>query len=265
MKVCAVCDDLGLDSMSAGGCVSLAMECFEKGILTLEDTGGLELRFGNAEAEAKLLEMIAAREGIGADLAEGPAYAAQKWGVPDLAVHSKNMAPAAYDPRGAKGMGLIYATSLKGAHHMVGPVFGAEIAANNRFEEKGKGALVKGAQMNFTILDSLGICSTNQSGVGRPQQIEAFKCVTGIELTEEEFLFRAERIYNMEKMFNVKIGFSRKDDTLPKRFTKEAMTEGPSKGQTVNLDVLLDEYYQVMGWDQNGIPTKEKLKELRLA
>ncbi len=265
LKVCAVCDDLGLDSMSAGGCVSLAMECFEKGILTLEDTGGLELRFGNAEAEAKLLEMIAAREGIGADLAEGPAYAAQKWGVPDLAVHSKNMAPAAYDPRGAKGMGLIYATSLKGAHHMVGPVFGAEIAANNRFEEKGKGALVKGAQMNFTILDSLGICSTNQSGVGRPQQIEAFKCVTGIELTEEEFLFRAERIYNMEKMFNVKIGFSRKDDTLPKRFTKEAMTEGPSKGQTVNLDVLLDEYYQVMGWDQNGIPTKEKLKELRLA
>jgi aldehyde:ferredoxin oxidoreductase len=251
--------------MTAGGCVSLAMECFEKGILTLQDTNGLELRFGNGEAEAKLLEMIAKKEGIGADLAEGPAYAAQKWGVPDLAIHTKNMAPAAYDPRGAKGMGLLYATSPKGAHHMVGPVFGAEIAANNRFEEKGKGALVRGAQMNFTIVDSVGICSTNQSGVGRPQQMAAFKCITGIDMTEEEFLFRAERIFNMEKMFNVKIGFSRKDDTLPKRFTEESMTVGPSQGQTVNLEVLLDEYYEVMGWDKDGIPTKEKLEKLGLA
>ncbi|GAB6159275.1 aldehyde ferredoxin oxidoreductase family protein [Desulfotomaculum varum] len=265
LHVCAVCDELGLDSMNAGGCVALAMECFEKGILTLADTNGLQLNFGNGEAEATLLEMIAKREGIGADLAEGVAYAAAKWGVPELAMHSKNMVPAAYDPRGAKGMGLIYATSPKGAHHMVGPVFPMEMAANNRFEEKGKGALVKGAQLNFVILDSLGICSTNQAGFGRPQQIEAFKHITGIELTEQELLFRAERIFNMEKMFNVKLGFSRKDDTLPKRFTQESMTVGPTSGQTVNLDALLDEYYHVMGWDNNGIPTREKLAEMGLA
>ena len=264
LKVSAVCDELGLDSITAGGCVALAMECFEKGILTREDTGGLELRFGNGAAEARLLEMIARREGIGADLAEGPVYAAQKWGAPELAIHSKGMTPAVYDPRGAKGMALTYATSPKGAHHMVAPVFGAEMAAGNRFEEDGKEGLVKGTQINFCIIDSLGICSTNQTGMPRPEQLEAFKLVTGHDITEEKVLFNAERIFNMERMFNVKNGFSRKDDTLPKRFTQELMPDGESKGQTVNLEKMLDNYYAVMGWDANGIPTPGKLQEMGL-
>ena len=265
LKASAVCDALGLDSMTAGGCVSLAMECFEKGILSLEDTDGLDLKFGNCEAEIKLLEKIAKKEGIGADLAQGPAYAANKWGAPELAMHSKNMSFAAYDPRGAKGMAIVYATSPKGAHHMLGPVFPMEMAANNRFEEKGKGLLVKGAQMNFVILDSLGICSTNQAGFGRPQQIEALRQITGLAISEEELIFKAERIFHLEKMFNVKNGFSRKDDTLPRRFTAEAMTRGASKGQTVDLEALLDEYYGVMGWDRDGIPSKEKLSQLKLS
>jgi len=264
LKVTAVCDALGLDSISAGGCVSLAMECFEKGILTLEDTDGLELRFGNAEAEVKLLEMIAYRKGIGADLAEGPAYAAEKWGAPDLAVHSKGMCFAVYDPRGSKGMGLTYATSPKGAHHMVAPVFGGEMAAGNRFEEKGKETLVRNTQLNFVTVDSLGFCSTCQNGFLRPDQIKAFKLVTGYNLTEEQLHFNAEKIFNMERMYNVKNGFSRKDDTLPKRFTEEPMTFGESKGQVVDLQPMLDNYYAIMGWDNNGIPTEEKLKALGL-
>jgi len=264
LKVSAVADALGLDSISAGGCVSLAMECFEKGILTLEDTNGLELKFGNGEAEVKLLEMIANREGIGADLAEGPAYAAEKWGVPDLAMHSKGMTPAVYDPRGAKGMALTYATSPKGAHHMVAPVFGAEMAAGNRFEEEGKEVLVRNVQLNFVTVDSMGICATCQTGFGRPDQLVAFKLVTGQEMTEEKLLFNAERIFNMERMYNVRNGFSRKDDTLPKRFTEEPMPHGESKGQTVDLETLLDDYYAIMGWDKDGIPAPEKLKELRL-
>lgn len=264
IKVSAVCDALGLDSMTAGGCVSLAMECYEKGVLTLEDTGGIELNFGNCQAEVRLLEMIAGKEGIGADLAEGPACAAQKWGVPELAMQSKNMSLAAYDPRGAKGMAIVYATSPKGAHHMLGPVFPMEMAAGNRFEEKGKGSMVKGAQMNLVILDSMGICSTNQAGFGRPQQIEALDYITGLSMTEEELLFKAERIFHLEKMFNVRAGFSRKHDTLPARFTSESMTRGPAKGQTVNLEALLDEYYEVMGWDKDGVPKKEKLKQLLL-
>ncbi|WP_028307800.1 aldehyde ferredoxin oxidoreductase family protein [Desulfitibacter alkalitolerans] len=264
LKVSAVCDALGMDSMTSGGCISLAMECFEKGILTLEDTGGLELRFGNGEAEAQLLEMIAKREGIGAVLAEGPVYAAEKWGVPDLVMHSKGMTPAVYDPRGAKGMGLTYAISPKGAHHMVAPVFGLEMAAGNRFEEKGKAELVKNVQFNFCILDSVGMCSTNQTGFPRPDQLAAFKLITGQEMTEQEILLNVERIINMERMFNVKNGFSRKDDTLPKRFTEETMSCGESKGQVVDLDTMLSDYYSIMGWDEDGIPTPEKLKELEL-
>jgi len=264
LHVSAVCDALGIDSISAGGCVSLAMECFEKGILTLEDTDGLELTFGNGEAEAKLLEMIAYKKGIGADLAEGPAYAAKKWGAPELAVHSKGLTLAVYDPRGAKGMALTYATSPKGAHHMVAPVFGGEMAAGNRFEEKGKEILVRNTQLNFAAVDSLGFCATCQNGFLRPDQIKAFKLVTGYELTEEKLLFNAERIYNMERMYNVKNGFSRKDDTLPKRFTEEPMPSGASKGQVVDLETMLDNYYAVMGWDNDGIPTEEKLKALGL-
>jgi len=264
LHVSAVCDALGLDSISAGGCVSLAMECFEKGIITIEDTNGLKLNFGNGAAEAKLLEMIAYKQGIGADLAEGPAYAAKKWGAPELAVHSKNMSFAAYDPRGAKGMGLTYATSPKGAHHMVAPVFGGEMAAGNRFEEEGKETLVRNTQMNFAIVDSLGFCATCQNGFSRPEQLKAFQLVTGYEMTQEKLLFNAERIFNIERMYNVKNGFSRKDDTLPKRFTEVPLTFGESKGQVVDLETMLDKYYAAMGWDNDGIPTDKKLKELGL-
>ena len=264
LYVSSVCDALGLDSISAGGCVSLAMECFEKGILKIEDTNGLNLNFGNGAAEAELLEMIAYKKGIGADLAEGPAYAAEKWGAPELAVHSKNMSFAAYDPRGAKGMGLTYATSPKGAHHMVAPVFGGEMAAGNRFEEEGKETLVRNTQINFAIVDSLGFCATCQNGFSRPDQLKAFKLVSGYDMTQEKLLFNAERILNIERMYNVENGFSRKDDTLPKRFTEVPMTSGESKGQVVDLETLLDNYYVAMGWDNDGIPTVEKLKSLGL-
>ncbi|MFZ5944371.1 MAG: aldehyde ferredoxin oxidoreductase family protein [Bacillota bacterium] len=264
LHVSAICDALGLDSISAGGCVALTMECFEKGILTLEDTDGLELKFGNGEAEAKLLEMIAFRKGIGADLAEGPAFAAAKWGAPDLAIHSKGMTFAVYDPRGAKGMALTYATSPKGAHHMVAPVFGGEMAAGNRFEEDGKEILVRNTQLNFVAVDSMGICATCQNGFGRPDQLKAWKLVTGYEMTEAKLLFNAERIFNLERLYNVQNGFSRKDDTLPKRFTEEPMPSGASQGQIVNLEKLLNNYYAAMGWDNDGIPTPEKLKALGL-
>lgn len=262
LRASSIADSLGIDTISGGGCIALAMECYEKGIITEKDTNGLELKFGNVEAECELLRMIAYREGIGDILADGPLAAASKWGVPELAIQSKGLTPAVYDPRGAKGMGLTYATSPKGAHHMVAPVFGGEIAQGNRLEEEGKEVLVKNTQLNFCFIDSLSICSTIQSGFGRDEQIEAFNLVTGLKLTEEEMLLKAERIWNMERMFNVKNGFTRKNDTLPKRFTKEPMPTGESKGQVVNLEPMLDKYYDLVGWDKEGIPLPEKLKEL---
>jgi aldehyde:ferredoxin oxidoreductase len=135
--------------MNAGGCVSLAMECFEKGILTLEDTGGIELRFGNGAALVAVLRLIAERKGIGDILAEGIKYASERFGAPELAMHSKGQVMAAYDPRGCRGMALTYATSPKGAHHMFATTMGPEIAGGRALSYEGTGALQKENQLSM--------------------------------------------------------------------------------------------------------------------
>jgi aldehyde:ferredoxin oxidoreductase len=180
-------------------------------------------------------------------------------------MESKGQSLAVYDPRGAKAMALTYATSPKGAHHMIATTFGAEIAMGTRLEEVNKAILQRNHQFSMCIVDSIGICSTMRSGAPLMHQAEAYSAVTGIDATEVSLNIGAERIINLERLYNVKIGFSRKDDTLPKRFTDKVMSEGESKGQTVNLEFLLDEFYETMGWDKNGIPTEEKLNELNIA
>ena len=259
-----ICDQNGFDTMSAGVCLSLAMECFERQILTTADTGGLELTFGNGEAAVAVLEMIASRRGIGAILAEGVRSAAERFGAPELAIHSKGMSPGAYDPRGAKGMALTYATSSKGAHHMFATTFGAEIAAGNRFEEEGKGELQRQQQFSMCVVDTLGVCSTMRIGLSIEDMAEALQAVSGVKHSPEELNRIAERIINLERMYNVRLGLSRKHDTLPPRFLNEVFTEGKSAGHTVDLEPLLDEYYAVMGWDARGIPTGETLQRLGL-
>ena len=265
LKATSICDRYGMDTMNAGFCVSLAMECFEKGIINLKDTNDINLKFGNGDALIEVLELIGKREGIGNILAEGVKFAAEKFGAPELAMESKGQSFAVYDPRGAKAMALTYATSPKGAHHMIATTFGAEIAMGTRLEETNKALLQKNHQFSMCIVDSIGICSTMRGGVPLIHQAEAYSAVTGIEADEYSLNKAAERIINLERLYNVEIGFSRKDDTLPKRFTDEAMSEGESKGQTVDLEFLLDEFYETMGWDENGIPTKEKLNELDIA
>ncbi|MHA2474032.1 MAG: aldehyde ferredoxin oxidoreductase family protein [Promethearchaeota archaeon] len=262
LKATRVCDIYGMDTMNAGFCVSLAMECFEKGYISLEDTNGINLKFGNGDALIEVLELIGKREGIGNILAEGVKFAAEKFGAPELAMESKGQSLAVYDPRGAKAMALTYATSPKGAHHMIATTFGAEIATGTRLEEVNKALLQRNHQFSMCIVDSIGICSTMRGGVPLMHQAEAYSAVTGIDTDEDTLNNAAERIINLERLYNVKIGFSRKDDRLPKRFTDEVISEGESKGQTVNLEFLLDEFYETMSWDKNGIPTKEKLNEL---
>lgn len=260
LQATRICDHNGLDTISAGALISFAMECYEKGIITKEDTGGLELKFGNGEAMLALLEQVVKREGIGDILAEGLKYAGNRLGAPDLAIHSKGMAPATYDPRGAKGMALTYATSPKGAHHMVSPC----MAAAEPFNEAGKAAVMKEIQLAMALVDSLGFCSTMRFVLSVDRQLDLFQLVTGVELTKEEFLTAAERIVQLERRYNTRAGFDRRDDTLPKRFLQEAMTAGPSAGQTINLDVMLEEYYALMGWDQNGVPTAETVARFEL-
>ncbi|MHA2400717.1 MAG: aldehyde ferredoxin oxidoreductase family protein [Promethearchaeota archaeon] len=264
LKATRICDRYGMDTMNAGFCVSLAMECFEKGYISLEDTNGINLKFGNGDALIEVLELIGKREGIGNILAEGVKFAAEKFGAPELAMESKGQSLAVYDPRGAKAMALTYATSPKGAHHMIATTFGPEIATGTRLEEVNKALLQRNHQFSMCIVDSIGICSTMRGGVPLMHQAEAYSAVTGIKADEVSLNKAAERIINLERLYNVKIGFSRKDDRLPKRFTDEVISEGESKGHTVNLEFLLDEFYETMNWDKNGIPTEEKLNELNI-
>lgn len=263
-KATEICDSAGMDTMSAGSCLSLAMECFERGIITKEDTDGLDLHFGNGGSAVTLLEMIVERRGIGAVLAEGVQAAAERFGAPELGIHSKGMSPGAYDPRGAKGMALTYATSSKGAHHMFATTFGYEIASGNRLEEAGKGELQRNHQFSMCVVDSIGMCSTMRIGISIEDMCEAMRAVSGRVMSPEDMNLAAERIINLERMYNVRMGFSRKEDSLPQRFLSETMEVGESAGQTVDLERLLDEYYQAMGWDRNGIPSQTTLGKLDL-
>lgn len=261
-----VCDENGFDTMNAGGCVSLAMECFEKGILTLEDTGGIELRFGNGAALVAVLRLMARREGIGDILAGGVKHASERFGAPELAMHSKGQVLAAYDPRGCKGMALTYATSPKGAHHMIATTMGPEIAGGTRLSYENKGALQKENQLSMCAVDSLGMCSTLRGGFGMGDQARGFCLVTGIEMDIDGLKLAAERVITLERMYNARLGFSRKDDTLPKRILSEPVPSGPSAGETVDLERMLDEYYGLMGWSlDDGLPTRERLEKLGLA
>ncbi|MBD3256719.1 MAG: aldehyde ferredoxin oxidoreductase [Candidatus Lokiarchaeota archaeon] len=265
MKAAEICDTYGFDTINAGACVSMLMEAYEKGRINKADTDGIELTFGNDKALLQVLEKIGKREGIGNVLARGVAKAAKNLCIEDLAVHSKGQSFPVYDPRGAKAMALTYATSPKGAHHMYATTFGMELAAGNRFEIEGKGQLEKTHQFSMALVDSIGLCSTMRAGISLEDQANAFSAVTGLDFGINDLNEVAERIINLERLYNVQIGFTRKNDILPKRFLEEPMPKGASKGQTVDLNALLDDYYSLMEWNLNGIPKDKKLKELGIS
>lgn len=265
LKATEVCDYNGMDTMSTGATVAMAMECYEKGIITEKDTDGIDLRFGNGEALVEVLKKTAKREGIGDILAKGVKAAAEEFGAEELAVHSKGVPFATYDPRGCKGMAVTYATSPKGAHHMVSPTMGGEIGGGTRLEDEGKAGLVRDTQIQMAVVDSLGYCATMRPVMKVNHQYDLYKLNTGVEdMTQEEFYQVGERILNLERMYNNSCGMTRKDDSIPKRFKEEGMKEGASKGETINLDKMLDEFYAEMNWTKDGEPTDEKLQELGL-
>lgn len=262
----AICDAYGFDTMSAGASISLAMEAYERGILGPEDTGGVDLRFGNGEALVAVVQQIAERTGLGDVLAEGSRRAAERLGVPELAMQVKGQELATYEPRGVVGMGLSYAISPKGGHHMIAPTMGLETAGDpaRRLIPDGKAKMVRDTQWIMTIVDSLAMCASMRFVLGLESMLGLYRAVTGIALEEQEALRIAERVDNLERLFNVREGLTRKDDTLPRRLLQEAMPSGPSQGNRVPLDAMLDEYYGLMGWDSGGVPTAERMRELGL-
>ena len=272
IKANEICDELGIDTMSVGVIIGFAMELFERGYITKKDTGGLELKFGNGVAMVNMIEKIAKREDIGDLLAEGMLGMAEK--MPEMLrymMHVKGLPLAAYDPRGFYGNALTYGTSSRGACHNVGGwSIRDELLSDkyNRFAVEGKGKLIKSIQDTRGYIDSLGICTVVRSGYGftdKPQG-KVLKYLTGYNFTPE-LMTIGERIYTLERLIINREGRFRKDDMIPERLRTEKMPEGQAKGHVVSDEIyntMLDEYYEVRGWDLNGRPTKKRLRELSI-
>lgn len=274
-----LCDELGLDNMSAGVAVGFAMELYEKGILTGEDTGGTELNFGNDGAMLDLIAKIAFRRGLGAVLADGVRVAAEKIGkgAEKYAMHIKGLELPAYDVRGAKAHGLNYATSYTGADHNRGyafqELFGIPVPeAVDRFAYQGKGRLTKWNQdIRTATCDCPSMCAfilDMALPATAPQNTaDMVNAATGLQLTPADVEAVGERVNNLARVFNIREGFTRGDDTFPERILTEPIREGGSKGCYISLDELnkmLDEYYTARGWTPEGVPTEEKLLSLGL-
>lgn len=268
-----LCDRLGLDTISTGAIISFAMECYEKGLITKEDTGGKELRFGNYVEAHDLIKQIASVEDLGKLLGQGVKKASEVigQGSEKFAMHVKGLEFPGYDPRAAFGGGLTYAVTPRGACHRRCWPASKEILENvYPYDAEGKAELVKEIWDMNTILHTLLLCDIPQKSLGMGVETLAayYTAVTGCPSTEPDFLLLADRIETLIRMFNNREGFSRKDDTLPHRILYEPLPDGPPKGQCIgdkNLTKMLDEYYSARGWDNEGNPTSETIERLGLS
>ena len=262
-----ICNELGMDTITAGATVACAMELFEKGAIS-EAEVGRSLRFGDAEALVDMVTRMGHREGFGDVLAEGSARVADRFGHPELFMGAKKQEAPAYDPRGVFGMGLQYATSNRGACHVRGYLISPEILGiPEKFDphtSEGKAALDIAFQDLTAVVDSSGVCLFVTLSIGGPELLAMLQTATGFDYDLDELLLAGDRIWNLERLFNQRAGFGRKDDTLPPRMLNEPMPAGPAQGKTVPLAEMLTEYYSLRGWDAGGQPTAEKLAALGL-
>ncbi|WP_455367239.1 aldehyde ferredoxin oxidoreductase family protein [[Eubacterium] cellulosolvens] len=267
------CDEAGMDGISAGVVTGFAMELYERGILSQDDVGDLDLKFGNDESLMTLLKLITERKGIGDILAEETYAAAMKIsrGAINYVMHSKKQSFTGWEPRGMTGMALAFATSNRGACHNVGGWTGRDeliTESVDKFGPEGKAQIVKMAQDTRAFIDSLGICTYMRSPLGFKgdnPKAEILNLTTGIDFSDQLLLI-GERIYNLERLILTREGITRKDDDLPQRIKTEKILvkEVETRFNDAMLQTMLDEYYQLRGWDNNGIPTAETLKRLEI-
>ncbi|MEA2626817.1 MAG: aldehyde:ferredoxin oxidoreductase [Candidatus Binatota bacterium] len=267
IKANYLCNEVGVDTIEAGCTIATAMELFERGYLPESDIGR-PLPFGDAEAVVDMMEWMGTGEGFGAMLQQGGYRIAEKYGHPELFIGSKKQAFAAYDPRGSVGMGLGYATSNRGACHLRGYSVSLEHFGNpvklDPFVTEEKGYWMKILQDSTAFVDSSGICLFSTMAMPQDALVAMVNTALGVDLDVPKMLQAGERVWNLERLFNNRAGFTRSDDSLPPRMLNEPLTEGASKGHVVPLEQLLDDYYQQRGWDPQGNPTSDKLKELSL-
>jgi len=260
------CNEYGIDTISAGATIACAMELYAKGLIKDDELDGPLLKFGSGEAIVEWSRKMGALEGFGEKLAQGSYRLAESYGAAELSMSVKKLEMPAYDPRGVQGHALNYATSNRGGCHVRGYMISPEILGIpeklDRFATEGKATWVKAFQDLTAVIDSLGLCLFTSFAIGADEYRAMYNAITGEELTTEELLAAGDRIYNLERQFNLAAGISPDQDTLPKRVLDEPISEGPSKGHVAELGKLLPEYYKERGWDEGGIPTQEKLAEL---
>ena len=261
-----LCNEDGMDPISFGSTVAAAMEMFEDGVITTEHTGGVELKFGSAEALCWAAEVVAKGEGFGLDLGLGSKRLCEKYGRPELSMTVKGQEFPAYDPRGVQGMGLAYATSNRGACHLRGYTISAEVLGipekYDPLSTEGKPELLKAFQDATAAVDSAGICVFTTFAWTLEDIAPQIDAACEGNWSSEALMEMGERIWNMERKFNLEAGITGADDTLPQRLLKEAAQTGPAKGMVVELEQMLPKYYEVRGWTADGVPTADTLSRL---
>ncbi len=263
------CNEYGLDTISSGATIACAMEMYEKGIIKPDEIDGPPLKFGSSEAIVEWTRKMGAGEGFGAKLAQGSYRLAEEYGVPELSMSVKKLELPAYDPRGIQGHGLAYATSNRGGCHVRGYMISPEILGLpeklDRLSLEGKAVWVKAFQDLTAVIDSLGLCLFTSFALGVEDYRDLFNTTVGEDWTTEALLEAGERIWNLERVYNLEAGIRPEDDRLPRRLVEEPIQSGPSKGHIHQLAELLPQYYKERGWSEEGIPTQSKLAQLGIA
>ncbi|MBW2318112.1 MAG: aldehyde ferredoxin oxidoreductase family protein [Deltaproteobacteria bacterium] len=262
-----ICAEMGLDPIAAGGTVATAMELAEKG-LDARDALKLDLRFGQADDLLQALTLMSTKKGHAKRIGQGAKALAEEYGNPGLFMGVKGVPMAPFDPRAIQGMGLHFATSNYGPHHLYAYTFIDEVLNVHEnldpWATEGKPELVKRYQDTTAVMDSLGLCNWPLMGLKFMNMVPMINSCLGTGYKADDLLSIGERIWNMERAFNMKAGFGGDDDALPDRFVKEPLSDGPAEGQLSRLKEMLPEYYNLRGWDETGKPRTDTLQSLGL-
>jgi len=264
-----LCNEYGIDTISAGVTIATAMELYEKGYINKEELcSGPELKFGSSEAIVYYVNAIGNNEGFGKKLSLGSFRLAESYGHTEYSMTVKKQGLPAYDPRGVQGQALAYATQNRGGCHVRAYLIAPEILAHpvaiDPQDIKTKPEWVKTFQDLTAVIDSLGLCLFSSFALGAEEYMALLNAGTNFNLSLEEVMQTGERIWNLERLFNLQAGLSAADDTLPKRLLEEPLKEGPNAGKVARLAEMLPAYYKLRGWSPDGVPTEDKLKELKL-
>jgi len=263
-----ICNEQAIDPISFGATVGAAMELYETGVINSDTTGGIELKFGSAEALTKAVELTGKAGGFGKELGLGSARLTAKYGKPELSMTVKSQEFPAYDPRGIQGMGLTYATSNRGACHLRSYTVSSEILGvpekTDPHVTDGKAGLVKAFQDATAAVDSSGLCVFTTFAWTLDDIAPQIDAACEGSWSPDKLLEVGERVWNMERIFNNDAGFTAADDKLPERLVKDAAKTGPAKGLVSGLDKMLPKYYEMRGWTPDGAPTNETISRLAL-